>query len=679
METSNKNIYELYKKVFGNVYLKQIIFKFVITENDKQFKGYSYLDNVSRYKYDQIDLKYITKYNYYEFLKDKLKMGFEFKKFSFLKELLQGMLKIDDGYDNDDYEEYINNNDDNNNSNNNNNSSENNLNQIENQKLNNKEKKELLKSFYKIHKYKLVFCNNLDINDIEYLNLFECLISSKCMVILNEFINDYERDSNSFHINIKDEKKFWGLVFCSGDIKLIEFFHKQIKMDFTSDSICEYFNFNALKWSLSSNSPNCVNYLFDEMNYKIPDNKTFHAIIKPIFNKLFLIDFKLFIKIWNSIEPIYNKSTFIESFNINFSKRIYYFSEKSLNFKINKLLNFIQNIIYSQFKINKENKNHGKNSLLLKKIRKLIKFNVNKNDEKIIQSIKSIENLFKNEEQIKLNNIISILFKTNQQNNNNNNNFNNYNYLYKKYSKVKFEDFNLERELKRILIFDFLIPFKTNCTKLIDNILPSFIIEFASGFNEYQLILEYRSYLLGVYYFNNISKCNSIILDWCRIVSSRNADFKLVSFIFNELLNEINQSDDKFNNLLNQVSFGHHLNNPSYNGDQFDCRFFSIDHQISYLEILFKYNINYPITIQNVLKNIITNPFNIKLFTLKNYQDLGELIESYYSSIISLNYFKKFNSTILIGNNIAADYFYKFKNNLFHYWDGYFNNKTSNF
>ncbi|KAM9991511.1 hypothetical protein ACTFIZ_004910 [Dictyostelium cf. discoideum] len=669
MEISNynRNIYELYKKVFGNVYLKNIIFKFVITENDKKFKGY--LNSAPRYKYDQIDLKYITKYDYYELLKDKLKMGHEFKTFFCFRDLIFGTLRIDDSRDNDedDEEEYKNKYNNNNN---------NNL----KQKATNKEKKELLKSFYKIHKYKLLSCGDLAIYS-EYFNLFEYSLHYKCTVILNEYVNDYQRDPNTFPIDFKTkEKKFWRLVICCGDIKLIEFFHKQIKMDFTSDTISEYFNTNALLWSLESYNSSCVvDYLFNEMNYKIPENETAHLYTKKSFKKLLLIDFKIFIIIWNSIKPFYTELAVTESFYKDFSKTNYHFSEKSLNFKINKLLNFIQCIIFSQFKINKENKN-GRNSLLLKKIRKLIKFNENKNDETIIQSIKSIENyqekhFFKNKEKSKLNNI-SIFFKTNSQlieSNNNNNNINNsINYLNKKYSKVKFEDFNLERELRRILIFGFLIQFKTKNSYFINYTIPSFIIEFASGFNEYQLILDYRSYLLESYYFNNIGKCNSIILDWCRLISSRNANFKLVSFIFNELINQVYESDDKFNNLLNQVSFGLHLNNPNYRGP-FDCRFFSIEHQINYLEILFKYNINYPTTIQNVLKNIITNSHNIQFFTLKDYQNLGELIESYYKSIMSSNNFKKFNSTILIGNDIAADYFYKYKNNLFHYWDGYFN------
>ncbi|KAN0034674.1 hypothetical protein ACTFIV_001206 [Dictyostelium citrinum] len=444
-------------------------------------------------------------------------------------------------------------------------------------------------------------------------------------------------------------------------------------MDFTSYEIGDYFNSNALEWALSSNHLNStVNYLYNEMDYKIQVDD---SILKPICNKLFLIDFQLFIRIWDSIERLYSKLELIENYIIDFSYSIYCFSQESYNLKVNKLLNFIQCIFYSQIKINKESK-RGKNSLLLKKIKKLIKYKNDKNDQTIIQSIKSIEKelnkyLIK-KEVIKTGNISNV-FKNKFSNNNNN-----LNERFSNHSKVKFEDFNLERELKRILILDFFIPFKTNNTYYKEKLLPNFLIEFASGFNEYQLILDFRVYLFD--YFKDNSKANSIVLDWCRIISSRNANIELVSFIFDQLSYEINKTKDKYNDVLNEVSFGHHLNNPNYNSDQFDCRFFSIEHQINYLEILFKYNINYPITIHNVLNNIITNTHNIKFFTLKHYQHLAELIESYYNSHIgSSNYFKKFHSTILIGNNMAADYFFKNKNHLFHYWDGYFQKYHNNF
>ncbi|KAM9974858.1 hypothetical protein ACTFIW_008327 [Dictyostelium discoideum] len=513
---NNNNIYKLYKLVFNNLYISTIIFNYVkifnqqITDSNRSLRSFT-----QRADYDQSTLEWILKNDHYQLLIDKCKSGYKFKLFTYstLKRVFEFFSeKTNDEFDG--------------------------------------ELGESFKNFYKVNEVEIK--KNSDLSDNETLfkkiSLLELSVYSQSFYLLKMFTN--EELINKPHLKINTlknefitEKPFSSgfiapslldLALKLGNINIIKFLHTQLEIKIREPQ-------KALHYALLSNNRSIVvQYLLDDLNYTPP--QTYNGAYDNYFFNLMQLDFNILKRVYYLGSPLLSHGNDIPKLTSIFNETF----KKSTEIPFKRYLEFIQSSIFIGTVIKSPNYVE-RNSLLLKKIKHLIKYNndiVNKKkktNNQLYLSLKEkdlikpniIKNLNNND--TKNNDNINININNNNNNNNNKNN-NDDNSLFKKFKlifgsyqqsiekkqeveekveiikknqisddldcrqidktnadeldEIKYENFDLQREVERVYIFGYLAK---ESLGIMNENFKILAVNFARKYEEYNLIYRCNS------------------------------------------------------------------------------------------------------------------------------------------------------------------------------------------
>ncbi|EAL64688.1 hypothetical protein DDB_G0285701 [Dictyostelium discoideum AX4] len=592
-EKSNKT-YKLYKQVFNNKFLSNSIYRNVYKFNQQITDCYSHGRSLFKYcvNYQEATLDWIISNKKYSLLFDKIKSNHCFNKTELSFDHLIIVIKQIMNLENDCSA---------NNNNNNNNSGE-------NDKENKETNLELLKQFFKINSNNLfnIKLNHPNLTYYRDINLIEFAIHTQ----YNKIIFKNNGGDN-------DDDDYLDLSLKIGNLEIIKFIHKEMGITCFKDKL------KALHFSLMSENRNkVVEYLLDEIKYQPPT--LYSGIFDKFFENLIQLEFKLFKRLYQLGSPIlYHSYAIPYLINEKFNDTL---NDSKINFK-NKLLDFIQCSIFVcslGYFNDKFNKNIDYNSLLLKIEKILNSNNLETTSSSSSSSSSTIFSKFKN---------IFIDSTNNNNNKNNKNNNNNNNEI----------DYFIEKEIKRIFIFEFLVPLDF----IKRDVLCMKVIDFAREYGEYNLLTS------SLDKFKNqtsiVDICTSILK-----IANFNSDSKLINFLENNYFNhkelvsflKINDKVDEdtslvyyISNINNYYNFdNNNNNNTNINNNNnnkfenlFDTKKIKIQDQIQYLSIILKNSINSLIPNRVLLQHILLN--NEIGIVFENIEQIMNVISGYNSKI----------------------------------------------
>ncbi|KAM9943863.1 hypothetical protein ACTFIT_008442 [Dictyostelium discoideum] len=634
--------YKLFKEVFDNKYLLKKIYKFVkIINKEKQgncltiqktklydFNGLpisttlldfnEFITPINRRGYGEATLSWIFTTKNYELLKDKIKINFQWDEYEIsnyliLRELIITLHTIIEDGD------------------------------------------QLLEKFYKSNSSRLKTYHYS--HKGTYFKSFGILpfsILTQNPYFVKLIFNDYLSSSssttqNNNNIDIeKDLKDFFKISLKLGNLEIIKLLFNSFQLKFNDDDDYEKLLYYSL---LSDNRDNVVTFLLDEIGYKSNDPLFPQSLVRSIFVEFNTYIMKLEFNIFKKL--ISSNNNLIKSLKINdqpfeefISLLLNEISPLSLKDSneispFNQFLNYFKSLVFVG--INNNNNNLSNNisttifELIFKKINKLIEYNnnyntINNNKEK------EIDKDYKNS-----NNFIKKLISKYSS--------------HEKLLEINFNNFDFEREIKRIFIFDFLKRingFENDMDW--QHRIVCLIIQFYSEYKEYDKIkkefFNNKNEILNKYKLTNHSLFR-IILNCSKI----NYD----SILFG-MLNQLFPGFDDGSLLELDEEFDYNIPLNCY-------KEFSIKQKLNFLGTL--YNINSGFSTENeriqVLKSVIQDSdLNV---TIEFMNELGIFIKNN-----NQNYFlnggikKQLNSMLLINNPTLFKYFFNNFNNLFTDW-----------
>ncbi|KAN0012243.1 hypothetical protein ACTFIU_007541 [Dictyostelium citrinum] len=617
--------YKLYKSVFCNKYISDLIFKNVYILNDQYGgKRKSFTRCVN---YEQASLEWILKNEKYELLYDKIKSNYRFSEndegFSFvwIKKLVQLFT-----------------------------SDKENNNII------------LLQKFYNnnldtLKRVKLVHCstNFMDIS------LLEFSIHTQSIDFLKLVYEDYKTQS----ISTKSENENIGLLDLSlklGNLDIIKFVHREMGINLKNKIMALHFSM------LSENRSDVVYYLLDEIKYKPPTEKEYpiETILDKFFLNLMKLEFDLFNRLHKLGSPLFFNRANLNSLCFYFNN-IFELEENKKPF--NQFLNFFQNCILLSTILSNSRPTTKRNSLLLKKIRHLIKYNNNNNnnnnnnkndeDEDEKNNIYTLEqdeyitmeenendndkenekkdtgkngnwfsNLLKSKSKSTTtkttttntsNTTTTILEKPEKEETNND-----------KFSDINYDNFNFEREINRIYLFDYLEVEKENFMSIDSYMLM--VLEFKRKYQE-RVVFDDASFL------NSGCSYESLF-----VVSIVNADYKLLKFDSSDIL----QKDQHLKELkqgISSIFYKRRLVSEAFSLASKD-----IEKQIKYIDFLYKKKLCSEDTISALIDKIVLS----KYFNVSQHSEpLINVIKKYYFQT------KKSSAAVFVHNRELFIYYNK--------------------
>ncbi|EAL64691.1 hypothetical protein DDB_G0285707 [Dictyostelium discoideum AX4] len=625
MENNN---YKLYKSVFGNKYLSNVIFKNVYKLNDQY---YGQKESFTRcVNYEQASLEWILKNQKYELLYDKIKSNYKFSEndegFSFvwIKKLVQLLTS-------------------------------------ETEKENNNFI--LLQKFYK---------NNLD--TLKKVKLFHSSTNFICIGLLEfsiytqsiDFLKlvylDYQNDNKTKSTENDNIYKFLDLSLKFGNLDIIKFVHREMGIGLNDRIMALHFSM------LSENRTAVVYYLLDEIKFKLPTEKKYQNEI--LFDKFFLnimkLEFDLFKRLYELGSPLFFNKIYLKSLSCYFNNTFDIIEENKKTFI--QFLNFFQNCIFLSAILSKSKSTIKRNSLLLKKIKHLINYNNNNNNnnendnnnnnnnnnnENIIYNleqdeyitIKENEDEKANEKEIEKKDLFkngnwfsNFLKSKSKSTTTTTSTFGKSDKLmvnpssnYDKFTEINYNNFNFEREIKRIYLFDYL---------KVEN-------EIFMTKDSYMLMaLEFKRKYQESEVFNDASFLNSTgFYESLFVVSVLYADYKLLEFDSFDIL----QRDSHLEKLKSS------FNTFFYRKRRSDFQAFflvskDIEKQIEYIDFLCKLNICKIDSLSEFVREIILS----KYFIIPQHADLlANLFKKYFFNS------KKSNALVFVYNRELFKYFYK--------------------
>ncbi|KAN0006462.1 hypothetical protein ACTFIU_003173 [Dictyostelium citrinum] len=590
-----ENQYRLYKLVFRNKYVSNIIFNYVYEINIK-FK-------FPTLRYDKISLEWISKTNNYSLLEDKIKSNYCFKKteltYNGLMFLFEYLYKLDDNNSNNN-----NSNSNDNNSNNNDQDYRNNLDNKKNYKnhlkLINKKGIKILKQFFNNNSNNLFQCdlNHSTFTHYRNISLVKFAIHTKCFEFFKMVNEDpkkfsigsnclfHETDRNSMTYLNDDDLLDVALKY--GNLEIIKYVHKHMGFQIKDHQ-------KALHHSLMSiNRSFVVEYLLDELKYEPPKKHT--GSFDNYFSNLLLLDFKLFKRLYQMGSPLlYSDRSF--SYLLDNKLNDTFSTTEKINFK-KEYLQFIKSSIYVAslgFVSTEFNSNHF--NLLLSKIEKL--------ENNILTTTTTTSTTITSTTTTTTSN------DNNNNNNNNNNNSNNDNdhdndnnnieqisalsILKNKLKFKKEKKVSQEREIRRIFIFDFLLTIKS----LSGSTMTRMITDFTREYGEYGSLPSNLA-KLSILRVTLNTTC-SILLG----IANYHCDYNLVEIV--------NKHYNKTKEISKVLSLRDN-HTPQTTSNLFNTKIVRIEDQLCYVELLVENNINHPVHSIVVLHHIlIHNDFQILL------------------------------------------------------------------
>ncbi|KAM9962581.1 hypothetical protein ACTFIR_005495 [Dictyostelium discoideum] len=643
--------YKLFKEVFDNKYLLKKIFKFVkVINKEKQgsncltiqktklfdFNGLpisttlldfnEFITPINRRGYGEATLSWMLTTKNYELLKDKIKINFqwdeyEISNYSILRELIITLHTIIEDGD------------------------------------------QLLEKFYKSNSSKLKTYNYSDKGTyFKSFGVFPFSILTQNPYFVKLIINDYLSSSssssttqnNNNNIDIeKDLKDFFKISLKLGNLEIIKLLFNSFQLKFNDDDYDKLLYYSLL----SDNRDNVVTFLLDEIGYKSNDPLFPQSSTRSIFVEFNIYIMKLEFNIFKKL--ISSNNHLVKSLKINdqpfqefISLLLNEISPKSLKKSneispFNQFLNYFKSLVFVGIINNNNNLSNNISTtifeLIFKKINKLIEYNNNNynNNNNNINNNKEKEI---SKDYTNSNNLIKKFISKFSS--------------HEKLLEINFNNFDSEREIKRIFIFDFL--------KRINGFendmdwqyrIVCLIIQFYSEYKEYDKIKKE--------FFNNK---NELLLN----------NYKLTNHsLFRIILNcsKINYDSVLFE-MVNQLFPGFDDESLLDLDDEFDYNLplncfkeFSIKQKLNFLSTL--YNINSGFSTEKeriqVLKSVIQDlDLNV---TIEFMNELGTFIKNN-----NQNYFlnggikKQLNSMLLINNSNLFKYFFNNFNNLFTDW-----------
>ncbi|KAN0019714.1 hypothetical protein ACTFIU_002936 [Dictyostelium citrinum] len=458
MNILNNDIYLLYKKIFGNIFLSGLVFKFVKEINveiilSNRFSGFPIED--PRRKYNEITFEWIVRNKEYSILFDFYKsinidqqnkkvvsnsIVYEIPIIELQNNIISFLIDINSKFNN------------NNKNNNNNYNYNNNNNSNNNQEL----FKEFLYKFYIINKNNLnqIKVEKVVINgtttEIQQLDLLEVAVFCSNFQFLMIVYQEYYKNLDCSKLRLDRVLNF---SISNGDINILKFLYNTLG--------CRIYDKNlAIKNCFQSNNFNDIlKFLIYEIKY--PTHQSTLDLTNLEIFKFLQIDNDLFSQFWNISPLSFDFSYFkVESIPI---KNLYnliqnHFSPRWKDLSFSKHLDFIYNF-------DSNDGNFDTNTI----------YNfINK---------KEFKQLFQNENTI-INGIKSNFQKSK---NNQNKQPQQQQQLASRLDILKFKEFTTEREIKRLFICYFLIDYRCllNVTQFLE-----FIVKFIDDYKEYNLFSQ---------------------------------------------------------------------------------------------------------------------------------------------------------------------------------------------
>ncbi|EAL70517.1 hypothetical protein DDB_G0273245 [Dictyostelium discoideum AX4] len=667
-------IYKLYKLVFKNIYISRLIFNYVylINEQITNSSQNSKFTEVLNFKQASFDWIIINKH--YQLLLYKIQMNTVFTGFTF-----ENLINC--------------------------------INLIQSNNINNNENFiKVLKQFYKTNLNQLInntkllheyptpssltmtikeTINNLllskykttqSVNIKKGISLIALSIHSEnfdfLKIVYQESINDLTtpisgslKNQLSMSVGDKDgtadnggcEGGLLEIALLYGNMDIIKFVH--LKLDIAIKN-----PWKSLIYSLKSeNRSNAIQYLLEDLKFNIPKIEypsTYNRLNVPYyyFQNLLKLPFNLFKKLYDLNIPLFFDSH-------KYSMLFNHFDDSTINNNKIKFQDYLEFIKVSIFSLTVSSIDQiKKNSLILKKIQYLINYNNNNENENnnnkfnynlyILKEIDLIkynksskiilgENNFLEHGKLLLTNLIS---KPKF-----NNTIKNYpiECSFGNFTNINFKDFNLEREIKRVFLFDFLY--------FNNHIQPenkfNQIVNFVRTYKEFHLI-------------EHLSSTTEIIKSSI-LISHYYADSYLIENIIkyntnNSKIFSFNPTFDKFK--LKDIYFFDQVNinliNKLLNDNNGEGRIIiSIEKKIEFLNQLIQLGANG--FIRNYLKFIIKSEFDSKNFKIPEH---AELIIGSINEYINKNKIQLIKSKVTFTNlNVLKYFYYNYKD--YFIWD----------
>ncbi|KAN0023585.1 hypothetical protein ACTFIV_007972 [Dictyostelium citrinum] len=484
---NNRDIYKLYKSVFNNKYLSNLIFNYVYEFNEQiYYSGNQYSDDCCNFfRYHQANFQWCVN-------KSKRLLFYKIKRNEKFNEIPIGSFKTFLGILSE---------------------------------LSKEESSIILNQFLSTNQsiLKPIAKDLFHISiELVYFNLLKFVFEN----YYKESPTSTSTSTSTSISNIRIDENIFDKSLSSGDLNIIRYIYYEIGIKVKCETIAFY---NALN---SSNRSQVIRFLLDEIHFIPPSSYT--GDFENYFDNLVRLDHQLFKRLYNDFNIPLLQFKGLQS--LYFYNKSYFFQcEEGITKKSQQSqIDFIMNVFFVMSVSHRTNiEEKRRSSLLLKKVNHLIEYNENRNIQIPFKHILKTKEIIKeNQTSIKINSIynnmnststtnfnnnnnnssstisnnknnntnnkwynnilsnINSFFKndinSNNNNNNNNNNIENeedYYFNDKEFVEIVYKDFDLIREIKRVYFFDWLSKNRNS-----NNEIELLIFQFVSEYNEHQML-----------------------------------------------------------------------------------------------------------------------------------------------------------------------------------------------